>query len=426
MTRLSSLVLLVPIMPADHGNGLAMRAGLLLDALSRSYDVHLILAPVAGRPSASWPTFVVDRTVDRLCLEGDPSVPTAPERLFDVAAMERALLPAPARFATPNRLSTVRDACSTLAAIDVVVIMGLYLAPFVGQFRNAAGRPLLVLDLNDDEVTSRRRIAEVRRRRGHHSSADEVDVEADKYRVLQDRWLRTFDLVLVCSEQDRTVIASRCAQTDIHVFPNAVTVPDDLPRPSARADSAFRLLFVGNLSYEPNVDGAVLLCRKVLPLLQERLTRVLDVDIVGSSPVAEVVELETLQGVTVHADVSEVAPYYSRADLVIVPLRAGGGTRLKILEAFARGVPVVSTSIGAEGLDVQTDRHLVIADDPESLAEACRRVLTSPAMANRLRNEARSLVRARYAVPIVVDQLLTLLDEHRVKKPGASRPTPRC
>ena len=111
----------------------------------------------------------------------------------------------------------------------------------------------------------------------------------------------------------------------------------------------------------------------------------------------------------VHADVACAAPFYEQADAAVVPLRAGGGTRIKLLEAFAHGVPVVSTSVGAEGLDVEAGRHLLIADDPAGLADACRRLMEEPGLADRLRAEALRLVAARYATGRVVEVIRRLV-----------------
>jgi glycosyltransferase involved in cell wall biosynthesis len=135
------------------------------------------------------------------------------------------------------------------------------------------------------------------------------------------------------------------------------------------------------------------------------------VEVVGSHPTPAVVDLAEIPGVTVHADVSEVTPFYARAHAAVLPIRAGGGTRLKILEAFAHGVPVVSTAVGAEGLDVVARRHLLVAEEPEALAAASERVLTDPALARQLRSEALELLATRYDATRVGEGIRALFRE---------------
>ena len=126
--------------------------------------------------------------------------------------------------------------------------------------------------------------------------------------------------------------------------------------------------------------------------------------LVGSGPAPEVRALAATAGVELLADVADVAPSYAWADLAVVPLRAGGGTRIKVLEAFAHGVPVVSTAVGAEGLDVVDGVHLRIADGAEAFAAACRQLATEPALARRLVENAAA-VAERHARPRVVTAL---------------------
>jgi glycosyltransferase involved in cell wall biosynthesis len=166
---------------------------------------------------------------------------------------------------------------------------------------------------------------------------------------------------------------------------------------------------VGTLGYYPNADGAAFLCRDVVPLLG-RNGQPPRVAIVGSKPPESVRALGALPEVSVFADVPDVAPYYAAAKVAVVPLRAGGGSRIKILEAFAHGRPVVSTRIGAEGLAVADGRHLLLADTAEAFAAAVRRLLSDPDLAARLAAEARQLVDERYDFECVAREIEALAD----------------
>jgi glycosyltransferase involved in cell wall biosynthesis len=115
------------------------------------------------------------------------------------------------------------------------------------------------------------------------------------------------------------------------------------------------------------------------------------------SAAAEVIALARLPGVELLADPADLAESYAWADLAVVPLAAGGGTRNKLLEAFAHGVPVVATSIGAEGIAAVHGVHLLIAAAPAAFTDACATLLADPALAMRLADSARALVEARFA-----------------------------
>jgi glycosyltransferase involved in cell wall biosynthesis len=290
--------------------------------------------------------------------------------------------------------------------------MRLYLAPFVAAFRGTdPGGPRTVIDLDDDEVDTRRQIAALHVRLSRSALMTLEAAEADKYRTLEGQWLSRFDDVLVCSERDRTAVAARSGHSAVHVVPNAVRRLDSVAPPPDAGDGICRLLFVGSLGYFPNVDAATVLCREVLPRLRARIRRDVRVDLVGNGPSPAVMELAGIAGVSVHPDVASVTPFYARALAAIVPLRAGGGTRLKILEAFAHGVPVVSTPAGAAGLAVVAGQHLLVAEEPDGLAEACERLLAAPTLADRLRTEALRLVATRYDAAIVSDGIRTLFKE---------------
>jgi glycosyltransferase involved in cell wall biosynthesis len=178
------------------------------------------------------------------------------------------------------------------------------------------------------------------------------------------------------------------------VIPNAVRAPESLPEPAPRHD----LVFVGNLSYRPNVDAARWLCEKVVPLLGDAT-----VALVGSRPAPDVRALAATPGVTLAADVSDVAPWYAGARLAVVPLHAGAGTRMKVLEALAHRRPVVATRVGSEGLEL--DGGVIVADSEDEFAAACRRLLDDPALARRLAARGEASVRRTATVDVVAPQI---------------------
>jgi glycosyltransferase involved in cell wall biosynthesis len=153
------------------------------------------------------------------------------------------------------------------------------------------------------------------------------------------------------------------------------------------------------MNHPPNADGIAWFVREVWPQTPD--ARLL---VVGRDPPESVLRLAS-DRIAVTGAVPDVAPYFARATAVIVPLLSGGGTRLKILEAFAAGRAVVSTSIGAEGLEVSDGRHLLLADGAHAFAEATGRLLADPELRARLAAEARKLVQERYDWRALGDRL---------------------
>jgi glycosyltransferase involved in cell wall biosynthesis len=155
--------------------------------------------------------------------------------------------------------------------------------------------------------------------------------------------------VLACSEDDARDIAARCGIAAA-VVPNAVRIPDG----DAVTSSRYDLLFLGNFNYAPNVEAAQWLCREILPRLPGATLA-----LVGHSPSAALQDLAQQGRVLVSGTVSDVGPFYRGARLVVVPLHAGGGTSIKVLEALARRRPVVSTTVGVRGIPVTNGEHVL-------------------------------------------------------------------
>jgi len=395
-----ALLFLSPLMPATGGNGLAMRAGATLEALAADYDVHLLVIPLAapaeppGRAVRRWCARVLvhpaGRHVDPLfrLIAGvrDPE-----EQMKALLAYPR---PSLCRFATS---ASVREAAALASGPGylAVHVLRLYLAPFAEPYLAswAPDRPGCRLDLDDHEVTTRRRIAWLLRENGSEPAARVEDWEADRYQALSAALLPRFGRVYVASATDRDLVAAEHPGVDVQILANVVRPPRTLPPPPD--GEPFTFMFVGNFGYYPNDDAARYFCAQVLPLLRDGAPRPFQVRFVGANPSAAVRELAREPEVTVTGPVADVTPWYASAHAVIVPVRAGGGTRIKILEAFAHQRPVVSTPVGAEGLGVTADRHLLVADSPQDLAARCILLMRDPALGRALADRGASFVRPR-------------------------------
>lgn len=175
------------------------------------------------------------------------------------------------------------------------------------------------------------------------------------------------------------------------------------------------LVFVGTMDWRPNQDAVVYFVKDIFPALRKRLPDV-EAVFVGRKPPRQILDLNRIPGVTVTGSVDDVRPYMDAAAVYIVPLRIGGGTRLKILDALAMEKPVVSTSVGAEGLDVTPGTDILLADTPEEFVSKIEALLQDPQKARSLGEKGRQLVEERYGW----DRLARKLEDFLVKLTGVS------
>ncbi|MFN0242469.1 MAG: glycosyltransferase [Planctomycetota bacterium] len=221
------------------------------------------------------------------------------------------------------------------------------------------------------------------------------------FRFEQER-MRGVDRVLVCSDVEASLLRT-WGLSNVMLVPNGVDTAQFAPRatppartdPRAPGDRPFRLVFTGGMDYLPNQDGIRWFVTDVLPRIEARLPHV-ELCVVGKNPPAALTALARPGRVVFTGRVDDVRPYTAGADLFVVPLRIGGGTRLKILEALSMRVPVASTTVGAEGLAVRAGHDLLIADTPEAFADAALEIARSPARGEELADHGRELVLARY------------------------------
>jgi glycosyltransferase involved in cell wall biosynthesis len=195
------------------------------------------------------------------------------------------------------------------------------------------------------------------------------------------------------------------------VIPNGIDTHEFAPLPETPDGNV--LVYVGNMGYLPNVDAMTHFCGEVLPLVRQQVPDA-ELWIVGINPLPEVQALAG-EGVYVTGAVDDVRAYYQKSKVCVVPLRAGGGTRLKILESMALNRPVVSTSIGCEGLDLEPGTHLRVADDPQSFARDVVELLQNKNLRQQITTQALQHVRQVYdwdgIAAQLVDTYTTLLQE---------------
>lgn len=233
-------------------------------------------------------------------------------------------------------------------------------------------------------------------------------IEYRKFRREEISAWRRATTCITTSKADAAVVRAATGR-EVPVVPNGVDLTRFPRTPLAGSDPA-ALVFVGAMRYRPNADAAHFFVNEVLPLVRQTLPDA-TLALVGAEPPPDVLALAETPGVTVTGTVPDVRPWVERAGTVVVPLLAGGGTRLKILEAFAMGRPVVSTTIGAAGLEVQPGEHLLLADTPVELANAIQRLATEPGLRQYLVDRAHALVRARYQWSAIANDLRAIANQ---------------
>lgn len=400
-------VLVTPTAPAATGNGLAMRAGMLLESLADAGPVDVVIAPVSGPADLStWARQLARRVVVVPLPTGhDDARRHTTAQLGEETLRDRLArtdpLPGRARLVPPTLTGDVAPLLDGCTGCTVVVLRE-YLVPFGTWLARALGADRLAVDLDDDAEAMLRHL-------GHHS-------EGDGYGRLARTWLPDADVVTAASRPEAEAMTRRY-DIDVDVVANAVRVPIG---GSERAPTAGALVYVGNLTYEPNVDAAYRLVDEVLPLVRASCPTA-SVTLVGR-PDDRVVGLGERAGVTVAGAVDDVAPYYAAAAAAVVPLRHGAGTRIKVLEAMAHRCPVVATPAAVAGLGLVAGRDHALADTPALLAAATVALLDDERRRSEMVDAAFATVTRDHTVEAVAPAVRRTLLGRPGHRPTRSRP----
>jgi glycosyltransferase involved in cell wall biosynthesis len=380
--------------PPDRNlGGGSIREAYLLEALAKEVETHLLLAGSLHDEQ----TRAVLAGVTEIEVGGNSS-PVAPMRRR-VDDLRRVLIERQPFEAIENRprVRALAARLRELGDFDLVCVEHDRLGQLIADRR--AGRWALTLqNLASERKRHELALARTRRQRWLYRR------ELSDARRFEAAMVDAYDAVFVPSHTDAAALGGRAV-----VVPNGVNTarfrPTTLPAAPA-------VVFTGTLSWWPNIDGLTWFCHDVLPLVRARVPEV-RLDIVGREPLPEARRLGRLPGVALHADVPSVVPWLDQARVAVVPLRIGSGTRLKALEAMAAGRPVVGTSVGLEGLDVDDGVHALVADEGPALADAVVRLLTDDELAARVAGAGADHARGHYAWDAIgrhfVDVLLGLV-----------------
>jgi polysaccharide biosynthesis protein PslH len=230
-----------------------------------------------------------------------------------------------------------------------------------------------------------------------------------KMEAAEQRYLQLADRVLTVSDKDRDAFLPFVNLAKLTVIPTGVDV--DYFQPMLVDETPNSLVFTGSMDWIPNEDAILYFVDAILPLIKQHCPEV-SLEVVGRSPSSKLQALaERGKCVRLTGWVEDIRPFVARGAVCIVPLRIGGGTRLKIFEAMAMEKAVVSTSVGAEGLPVASGENILLADTPEDFAQAVLSLLRDRNQRRRLGGEARALVHEKYSWPKVAESFARTLQD---------------
>jgi glycosyltransferase involved in cell wall biosynthesis len=398
------------VFPSPDGPGLAMRPYYQIVNLSRIYSIHLLVAgTIPERPVYGGDIKKYCENIDYICRYRFSG--------WKLSLWHRScrLMDKLRHFVRGDDLSFVADMADigylqhnkTLAKIasmkfDMVHVFRLYLTPVAEILKKQElnFNSFYSLDIDDIESETRRSISELYFRNRDFIQALRLNNESIIFFNMETKSFPTYDQIFTCSRRDRNILQNRFPGKVISVLPNVVPIPKKAR--NHRANQIFTMLFVGTMGYHPNADALLFFADQIAPILRENSPRQWHLRVVGTIPENTwVKKLECFPEIKFAGWVKNLSHKYDAADIVVAPIRGGGGTRIKILEAFAHGVPVVSTSKGAEGLDVENGVHIFIEDDPRLFAEACIRLMTDQLIGDEISRRALDLASSEYSPEII-------------------------
>jgi glycosyltransferase involved in cell wall biosynthesis len=375
---------LSPESPYPSIGGGPLRSASLLEYLSRRFSVHAIIFRERGGPDPkrAFPSGHIDR-LDSIDLPYHSKAPVA-RLIRNSVRLLRARPP------LMDRFSGFQESVSGLLAgekYEVAIVEHFWCAPYLEQVQPHAGR--VVLDLHNIESAWHQSLAAC----AHAVNAYALERFGITARGLERKWLPEFDAILVTSPAEARRARELGAQDVITVYPNALP---EIPAPLRQEKD--EIVFSGNLEYAPNINAVRFFRDRIWPRLRERSS--VEWKILGKNPDAIRKLVKNDSRIALTGFVEDAIGALATSQVAVVPVLCGSGTRIKILEAWAAGTPVVSTSFGAEGLDGKDGEHLLIRDQPDSFADAVLHLLSSPEDRARIGRAGRRLYELCYTWPV--------------------------
>lgn len=240
-------------------------------------------------------------------------------------------------------------------------------------------------------------------------------LEWKKMQSLERRIARRFDVCVTVSEHDKKSLFKLVPEVRAVVVPNGVDT--NYFSPQTNAEQKKQVVFIGSMNYGPNSDGVLWFYNAVFPLIKQEI-RDIQFWVVGSNPSPDIMKLDGDPNVKVTGFVEDVRPYIARASVIVVPIRLGSGTRLKILDAWSMEKAIVSTTVGAEGLAAVHRENILLADEPDQFAEGILGLLSDSELRYALGKTGRRLVKSRYAWSTIAPKMDAVYRSLRLHRSG--------
>jgi len=400
------------MMPSPEGCGVSMRSFRVLQTLATNHQVHLVCVEIF----AAHKTKESEQALAKLCESITWARPKLPANLvIRFMRFIRGRFPClfhkiekrPLDYACASLINKKSLDQALCRSYEKIFAFKLYLDPVTKLFIEASPGARFYQDVDDIESITRIRIARLYREHGKLCEADLCEAESAFYLALETSIVSRSCMSFVSSEIDRQKFCRRTGGTNIAVLPNVYPTVRVKTRQSV--NGAFTFLFIGSFGYFPNHDAAVWLCENVIPKVVASSTISVSFRFVGAASSHELKGIiKATQGAEFIGPTPDIESAYSGVNAVVVPIRAGGGTRIKLLEAFSFGVPAVSTTMGMEGIDCEPEVHILLADTSEKFAAQCLRLIESSELRRSLCEAGRELLDRKYQ-PGMINQCLNQL-----------------
>jgi len=290
--------------------------------------------------------------------------------------------------------------------MDIVIFESLLMA----EYRNALTSSYGILDeLNIEFIRAQRRMkstSNILKKLFYYA----IFYRLKKYEL---KMIRNYELILVCSENDKKLIEKYNSNKKVAVIPNVIDT--DYFYPVERVPSSNKIIFVGTMWYEPNADALRFFIQKIYPLIKKEVNDV-ELLVIGEGGSRKILKHNYDPNIKIINYADDIRPHFVGSKVFIAPIRMGSGTRLKILTAMAMGLPVVSTTVGCEGLDVINGENIVIADEPLEMKESIVKILRDEDLRRMVGKKGRELVEDKYSLKALADQLNKIFNEMITKK----------
>jgi glycosyltransferase involved in cell wall biosynthesis len=402
---MAHILLLTPQLPYPPHQGTSLRNWHILRGLAERHTVSLL--SFAETNPAHLPALLTE-----LCARVE-TVP-APQRTTAqrLSHLLRRGSPDMAQRLASDALATALQRHLATEPPDIVQVEGLEMAHTIPTIR-AHSRAVVVLDCHNAETELQRRAYQTDTRQPRRWAAAAYSRIQIGRLAEYERWaMIAADGVVAVSEADAAQLATLRTEGEgpIRVVPNSIDVNEYvLGQTIARAEQQFDLVFSGKMDYRPNVDAVLWFADAVWPGLRQARPNITWA-IVGQRPHAQLDRLRTVPGITITGRVEQVQPYLAGANVIIMPLRIGSGTRLKLIEGMAGGKAIVSTPLGAEGFPVRDGEQLVLAVTPDEWSAEIQRLLDDATLRRTLGQAARDFAQA-YDWRVVVPRFDTIYDD---------------